>query len=73
MQQGHISDVQIPKNLDATENILTREHEEVDHNANEKEGKEERPIHKALKAAPKMKKLALKSKYKQAIEQKMLN
>jgi len=63
VQQGHISEVQILKSSDAVENIPTREHEAIHHNANEKEREEETPIHEALKAVqrPPQKKLALKS------------
>ena len=42
----------------------------VDHNVNEKKWEDETLIHKALKAVPKTKKLALKSKGKLAIKQK---
>ena len=53
MQPGQTSDVQISESSDAVKNILTREHKEVDHNANEKKGEEGTPIHEALKGCSK--------------------
>jgi len=70
VQQPNISDVHIPKSSDVAENMPTHEHESVDDNANNKEGEEEMHTKAAPKAAPKTKKLALKSEGKQPIEQK---
>ncbi|KAJ8425631.1 hypothetical protein Cgig2_024286 [Carnegiea gigantea] len=68
-EKGEETKKQEPKKKPITD-ILTHEHEEADHNANEKEGEEETPIHVGLKAVPKVKKPVLKFEGKQAIEQK---
>ncbi|KAJ8422305.1 hypothetical protein Cgig2_014530 [Carnegiea gigantea] len=52
------------------QNTPNREHEDIDRNANKKEGEEETTILEAPKAVPKTKKPALKSEGLQPIEQK---
>ncbi|KAJ8427311.1 LOW QUALITY PROTEIN: hypothetical protein Cgig2_032960 [Carnegiea gigantea] len=59
-QQPDVFDIHTPKSADVVETVLTREHEDVDDNANKKEGEEETHIQGPPKAVPKTKKPALK-------------
>ncbi|KAJ8421091.1 hypothetical protein Cgig2_025554 [Carnegiea gigantea] len=61
VKKGHIFELKISKSLDAEQNNLSYEGEEVDHDDNRKEGEEERMIPEIVKDVPKRNKPSLKS------------
>jgi len=59
VQKGHVSNVELSNSSDSEENDPTYEYEEISHENDQIEAKEEVAIHKTVKAAPKRNKPSL--------------